>query len=92
MCPVQKNSVEEPSRRSLLFRFFRSCFDTLCKSVFLLATMAMLQAALKVEKTIGHGNDATIAQDITNPAFNPDAADPSGEKMKALAWMGKNSV
>lgn len=54
--------------------------------------MAMLQAALKVEKTIGHGNDATIAQDITNPAFNPDAADPSGEKMKALAWMGKNSV
>lgn len=52
--------------------------------------MAMSQAALKVEQAIGHGDNATTAQDITNPSFQ-NAGDPS-EKMKALVWMGKNKV
>jgi len=53
--------------------------------------MAMSQAALKVEQAIGHGDNATTAQDITNPGKD-NAADPSGEKMKALVWQGKNKV
>jgi hypothetical protein len=52
----------------------------------------MSQAAAQVEKALGHGDNATTLQDVTNPANNPAWADPSGEKMKALAWMGKNSV
>ena len=53
----------------------------------------MSQAALQVEKAVGHGGEATTAQNVTNPANNPaEQADPSGEKMKALAWMGKNKV
>jgi hypothetical protein len=52
----------------------------------------MSQAAMQVEKAVGHGDNATTIQDVTNPANNPAWADPSGEKMKALAWMGKNSV
>lgn len=52
--------------------------------------MAMSQAAYKAEQAIGHGDNATTVQDITNPDNYPDAA---GEgKMKALAWMGKNKV
>jgi hypothetical protein len=50
------------------------------------------QAAYKAEQAIGHGEHATTIQDVTNPGNNPDWADPSGEKMKALAWMGKNKV
>lgn len=52
----------------------------------------MSQAAAQVEKAVGHGDNATTMQDNTNPANNPTWADKSGEKMKALAWMGKNSV
>ncbi|KAE8442581.1 hypothetical protein EG329_003068 [Mollisiaceae sp. DMI_Dod_QoI] len=55
--------------------------------------MAMSQAAALVEKAIGHGNNATTEQDITNPARDrAKYADPSGETMKALVWMGKNTV
>jgi len=55
--------------------------------------MAMSQAAFKAEQAIGHDDNATTEQDITNPSNNTDRfADPSGEKMKALAWMGKNTV
>jgi len=55
--------------------------------------MAMSQAAYAAEKAIGHGEDATTEQDITNPALDrAKYADPSGEKMKALVWMGKNKV
>lgn len=54
--------------------------------------MAMSQAAFKVEQALGHGDNATTAQDVTNPSNVPHAADPSGEKMKALVWMGKNKV
>lgn len=50
----------------------------------------MSQAALKAEQALGHGDNATTAQDITNPTKD-NAGDPS-EKMKALAWMGKNKV
>jgi hypothetical protein len=52
----------------------------------------MSQAAAKVEKAVGHDDNAITAQDVTNPANNPAWADKSGEKMKALAWMGKNTV
>ncbi|KAF2493573.1 GroES-like protein [Lophium mytilinum] len=54
--------------------------------------MAMSQAAYKVEQAIGHDTNATTAQDVTNPANSPAYADPSGETMKALVWLGKNSV
>jgi hypothetical protein len=52
----------------------------------------MSQAAMQAEKAVGHGDNATTIQDVTNPANNPAWADKSGEKMMALAWMGKNSV
>jgi hypothetical protein len=55
--------------------------------------MALSQAAALVEKVIGHDNNETTEQDITNPARDrAKYADPSGEKMKALVWMGKNKV
>lgn len=55
--------------------------------------MATTQAANYVEKAIGHGDNATTAQDITNPARDPrNFADPSGATMKALVWEGKNKV
>jgi threonine dehydrogenase-like Zn-dependent dehydrogenase len=54
--------------------------------------MATSQAANLGEKIMGHTGDATTAQDVTNPARDSKYADPSGETMKALVWMGKNSV
>jgi hypothetical protein len=55
--------------------------------------MALSQAATLAEKIIGHGNNATTEQDVTNPGRDrAKYADPSGEKMKALVWMGKNKV
>ncbi|CAG8984262.1 hypothetical protein HYALB_00010518 [Hymenoscyphus albidus] len=55
--------------------------------------MAMSQAAALAEKLIGHTGTAETAQDITNPARDRKKyADPSGETMKALCWMGKNTV
>ncbi len=51
----------------------------------------MSQAAYQAEKAVGHGDNAVTAQDVTNPANNPEFADNS-ETMKALAWMGKNKV
>jgi hypothetical protein len=55
--------------------------------------MALSQAAALVEKVISHGDNATTEQDITNPARDrAKYADPSGEMMKALVWMGKNDV
>lgn len=51
------------------------------------------QAANVVEKIIGSTNDATVVQNVSNPAKDRSKfADPSGETMKALAWMGKNTV
>lgn len=55
--------------------------------------MALSQATYLVEKALGHGDNATIEQDVSNPALDRKKyADPSGETMKALAWMGKNDV
>lgn len=55
--------------------------------------MALSQAAAAVEKIIGHGGEATTEQNLSNPAKDIEKyADPSGEKMKALVWNGKNSV
>lgn len=55
--------------------------------------MAVSQAANVVEKMVGHGGEATTEQNLTNPARDVRKyADPSGEKMKALVWNGKNSV
>ncbi|MCJ1283376.1 hypothetical protein MMC26_002704 [Xylographa opegraphella] len=55
--------------------------------------MAMSQAANYVEKAVGHQGVAVTEQDMTNPARDrAKYADPSGETMKALVWMGKNDV
>ena len=55
--------------------------------------MAASQAAAYLEKAVGHGDNATTEQDVTNPARDRQKyGDPSGEKMKALVWKGKNSV
>ena len=55
--------------------------------------MALSQAANYVEKALGHGENAITAQDVTNPARDRQKyGDPSGETMKALTWMGKNTV
>ena len=55
--------------------------------------MALSQAAALVEKVIGHGGEATTEQNLSNPSKDAEKyADPSGEKMKALVWNGKNSV
>jgi threonine dehydrogenase-like Zn-dependent dehydrogenase len=55
--------------------------------------MALSQAAGFVEKLIGHTGDANTEQNLSNPSKDAAKyADPSGEKMKALVWNGKNSV
>lgn len=55
--------------------------------------MALSQAAAGVEKLLGHDNNATTAQDVTNPGQDRQKyADPSGETMLALTWQGKNTV
>lgn len=53
--------------------------------------MAVSQAAYGVEKIIGNTDDATIITDVTNYE-QQGYGDPSGEKMKALTWQGKNTV
>ena len=51
------------------------------------------QAANLVEKALGHGDNANTAQNVTNPGRDREKyGDPSGERMLALTWMGKNSV
>lgn len=55
--------------------------------------MALSQAANVVERLLGHTGDATTEQNMTNPDRDvAKYADPSGEKMKALVWNGKNDV
>ena len=55
--------------------------------------MAMSQAANLAEKFLGHNDNAQTEQNVTNPAREREKyADPSGEKMKALTWQGKNTV
>lgn len=54
--------------------------------------MALSQAALKMEEAIGHQDNATTAQDVTNPAMSREQWGDPSEQMKALVWMGKNTV
>lgn len=55
--------------------------------------MALAQAAAVLERVIGHNDNSETAQDVTNPAVDRKKyADPSGETMQALLWMGKNTV
>ncbi|KAI9710649.1 MAG: hypothetical protein M1828_002136 [Chrysothrix sp. TS-e1954] len=55
--------------------------------------MAVSQAAAKGESLMGHRDNATTEQDMTNPGRDrAKYAHPSGEQMKALCWMGKNTV
>lgn len=55
--------------------------------------MATSQATYLIEKALGHGDNAITEQDVSNPARDRQKyADPSGETMKALVWMGKNDV
>lgn len=56
--------------------------------------MALNVGANQVEKALGHDDDQTVfTTDISNPNREGGKyADPSGEKMKALAWMGKGDV
>jgi hypothetical protein len=51
-------------------------------------------AAKQVESVLGHGDkDRAVHTDISNPDREGGKyADDSGEKMKALVWMGKNDV
>jgi hypothetical protein len=51
--------------------------------------MSMSQAANLVEKAMGHDDSAITGQDVSN--YGGDRGD-AGETMKALCWMGKNSV
>lgn len=54
---------------------------------------AVSQSANLVEKAIGHVDGGVTEQNMTNPERDREAyGDPSGEKMKALVWMGKNTV
>ena len=53
--------------------------------------MAASQAAFKAEQSLGHGDNATTAQDISNPSVGAETGDHR-QQMKALAWMGKGSV
>ncbi|TLD38447.1 putative s- glutathione dehydrogenase protein [Venturia nashicola] len=52
----------------------------------------MAQAAYKAEQAIGHGDNATTIQDVTNPSNDGGKYGDETEKMQALAWQGKNSV
>ena len=54
--------------------------------------MSMSQAAAAIETIVGHDKNATTQQDVSNPNKTPNSADRSVEKVKALAWMGKNKV
>lgn len=55
--------------------------------------MAASQAAFKVEEAVGHDGSAITKQDVSNPGLDRSKyADPSGEKMKALVWLGKGHV
>ncbi|KAI1432700.1 GroES-like protein [Xylaria sp. CBS 124048] len=54
--------------------------------------MSMSQAANLVEERLPHDDNVITAQDISNYSTAAGTADESGKSMKALCWMGKNSV
>ena len=49
-------------------------------------------AANLAGKMMGDAAEMANTTEVSNPNKNPAWADPSGEKMQALAWMGKNDV
>jgi len=54
--------------------------------------MALSQAAAVVEKFLGHGDNATTVQDVTNPGRDRAKYGDPNITMKALTWQGKNTV
>jgi Alcohol dehydrogenase GroES-like domain len=56
--------------------------------------MAANAAANLAQKVMGDAEpqDLAATTETSNPSKRPEWADPSGEKMKALAWFGKNDV
>lgn len=55
--------------------------------------MAVSQSANVLEKAMGHVEGGVTEQNMTNPDRDRQQyGDPSGERMKALVWNGKNSV
>ena len=52
----------------------------------------MSQGANLLEKAMGHGDNAVIEQNMTNPDRDRAKYGDTSETMKALAWMGKNDV
>jgi hypothetical protein len=49
-------------------------------------------AANLAGKMMGDATETSVTTEVSNPGKNPAWADPSGEKMQALAWFGKNDV
>ena len=45
-----------------------------------------------MEQLLGHGDNATTEQDISNPANDRARYGDPNINMKALCWMGKNKV
>ena len=57
------------------------------------AKMAITQAAYVLKKAIGHDGSVMTEHDISNLGLRrAKYADPSVETIKALCWMGKNTV
>ncbi|KAI9750838.1 MAG: Mitochondrial fission protein [Chaenotheca gracillima] len=54
--------------------------------------MAMSQGANLAEKALGHRDNAITEQNMTNPSRDAEKYGDPNETMKALAWMGKNTV
>lgn len=58
----------------------------------------MAQSAANLAANVAHRfrsgdpSELDVTPETSNPSKHPDWADPSGEKMKALAWFGKNDV
>jgi len=52
----------------------------------------MNAAANLAEKVIGHQEGVTVSADVANPGNDVEKWADTSEKMKALAWMGKNDV
>lgn len=52
--------------------------------------MAMTQTANLVEKTLGHGDNATITTDVSN--YANEYGMESGEMIQATTWQGKNQI
>jgi hypothetical protein len=49
-------------------------------------------AANAAGKYMGDAIETATTPEVSNPNKNPAWADPSGEKMQALAWYGNNDV